>query len=276
MPYKTSVSIYDRISWIIIFVVSVIFFLPSEVKLKISGPISYFALFPLRGIATLRSTAAFTRAENQRLSQLACELALENARLKSGSRLDSAITVHNLVLIPCQIIARDITTLQRFFIINRGLSHGVSIGAPCIAPQGIVGKVIEVAEHQSLIQTILEPNFRTPILNSRTKEVAIAYPGDNELLKLDYVKPDADFKIGDTIITAGLGGLFPKGLMVGIVIDIPEQPVGIFKPVIVQPSVNIARLETVYIINKNKAAGLPENNNHWLENLQPLQIKVPE
>ncbi|MGB9741807.1 MAG: rod shape-determining protein MreC [candidate division WOR-3 bacterium] len=274
MSHKASISYRDRISWAIIILALIIAVLPTGVKFKICPPISTLVLFPLRGIAALRTVITANISENQRLSRLACELALENARLKSTSKTDTVLSTRQLTLMPAQIIVRDITTLKRFFIINKGKKHGVYPGAPCIAPPGIVGKVIATSEHQSLIQTILEPGFRIAVSNWRNGEVAMACPGDNDLLMLDYVKPDADFKVGDTVITSGLGGIFPKGLTVGVVIDIPERFSGVFRPVIVQPAVTITRLETVYIIIRANT-GLP-SDDHWLNNLQPVEIKLPE
>jgi rod shape-determining protein MreC len=274
MSRKVVGSLHDRVSWGVIFLTIIAVILPVRFKLKISQPISTFVLFPLRGIAAFKSTITVTQSENQRLSRVACELALENARLKSVLVADTVIVNRYLTLIPCKIIVRDITTLKRFFILNKGAKHGIYTGAACIAPQGIVGKVIATSEHQSLIQTILEPGFRIAVLNRRNGELAMAYPNKNDLLMLDYVKPDADFKIGDTIITSGLGGVFPRGLKVGVVIDIPESSATVFKPIIVQPAIAITRLETVYIITKT-AAGLPAYE-HWLDNLHPAEIKLSE
>jgi|YelNatPaOPRAMG01_1025707.scaffolds.fasta_scaffold02239_13 rod shape-determining protein MreC len=274
MPRKTPVSIQDRICWIIFFIVIVVIFLPSGIKLKITQPISLLALLPLRGIATLRNAITVANTENQRLSHIACELALENARLRSKTYSDSIIITNRyFALITCQIIARDFTTLKRFFILNKGKEEGIYVGAICIAPQGVVGKVIATSNHQSLVQTILDPGFRIAVSNSSNGEVAMAYPGTNDLLMLDYVKTDANFKIGDTIITSGLGGVFPKGLKVGFVIDISEQSSNAFKSVIVQPAVSLTQLTTVYIVIIKSP--IPAND-HWLDNLQPIEIKFPE
>jgi rod shape-determining protein MreC len=229
-------------------------------------------LLPLRGLNSLKMTVASLGAENRRLAQLAAQLALENARLKSSPPSQGTAPAAALKLIPAPVIARDLGTLKRFLTVSRGATCGVRIGSVALAPQGVVGKVIAVSAHQALVQTIFEPDFRVAVLNSRTRELAMARPGQENLLNLDYVSPDADYQPGDTIITSGLGGIFPKGLNIGTVKTVQNKPDALFKPVSVQPFVNITRLEQVFIL-AIPAESLPEG---WLENLKPAEIRIPE
>lgn len=272
MPYKPAVSKYDRISWGIIIFALVVNIIPPVSKLKLVHPLAETMLLPNRTIAFLKTFITRNRNLTQRLSQIACELAVENARLKSARNDTSIIAPGNANLLSSQIIARDLNTLKRFLLLNRGAVHKIRIGATAITPEGIVGRIIAVSPRQSLVQTILEPGFRIAVLNSRNGELAICRPKYNEdLLVLDYVNPDADFKIGDTILSSGLGGIFPKGLKIGIVIETPAAQ-DVFKKVYVKPFVTLSRVENIYIIVPNPPA---PNTNSPSESL-PFELSLPE
>lgn len=273
-PPKKIGSWQDRISWGILLISLIVYLLPPNTKIKIAAPFATVLLSPLRGIAALRTTFATITDDNNRLARLAAELALENARLKhflSIPESSMALSASSLQLLRARVIARDLTTLKRYLTISQGINSGVRIGSPVIVPEGIVGRVIAITPHQALVQTIFEPDFRVAVMNARSREIALARPAPGEKLVLDYVNKDADFQIGDTVVTSGLGGVFPKGLRLGLVVETPEPPDALFKPVSVKPFINISRVEHVFVIITPLA---PHDN--WLDNLQPSEIKIPE
>ncbi len=270
MPGKRVASIKDRISWVVILCCLFSLLLPVDLKLKITQPLATALFLPLRAIAALRTTIATLGTENRFLAQLAAELALENARLKSQPPPSVTMPVTKLIRAP--IIARDLGTLKRFLTVSRGELDGVRIGSVALAPDGIVGKVIAVSRHQALVQTIFEPDFRVAVMNSRTREVALVRPANENLLALDYVSPDADFAPNDTVITSGLGGIFPKGLRIGIVKTVENKEDALFQSVLIEPFVRITRLEQLFIL----CLALDSLPGGWLDNLKPEEIKIPE
>lgn len=267
------VSWQDRISWAILLTALVVYLLPHNTKMKIMSPLATVVLAPLRGIAFLHATISITSIDNSRLARLAAELALENARLKHYLSLpESSISLprNSLRLIPSRVIARDITTLKRFLTINRGLNDGVRVGTSVIVPEGVVGRVVAVSAHQALVGTIFEPDFRAAVMNARSREIGLARPTEEEIF-LDYANKNTDFKPGDTIVTSGLGGVFPPGLLIGVVIESREEPDALFKSIRIKPFVNITRIEQVFLIIA------PESlRDEWLDNLQPPEIKLPD
>lgn len=263
----------DRISWVILLTALVVYFLPRNTKMKITPPLATVVLAPLRGIAFLYATISTTSIDNARLARLAAELALENARLKHYVSLpESSMSPHrnSLRLIRSRVIARDITTLKRFLTVNRGLDDGVRVGTSAIVPEGVVGRVVAVSAHQALVGTIFEPDFRSAVMNTRSREIGLARPTEEEIF-LDYANKNADFKPGDTIVTSGMGGVFPQGLRIGVVMETHEEPDALFKSIRIKPFVNITRIEQVFLIIA------PESlRDEWLDNLQPPEIKMPD
>ncbi len=255
------VNWHDRVAWVLIGLALVILLLPRGAKVKISQPLATGLLYPLRVIAHWRFTITEMSAENRRLAQLSAQLTIENGYLRSvlESQRYKAPSLAPSALVRAQVIARDITTLKRYMVVSwsspltepdsapNPSAASPAPGAVVLTPDGVLGRVIAVEGNQALIQTILEPSFRMTVLNSRSRELAVAHPEGKGLLFLNYAKKEADFLPGDTILTAGLGGVFPKNLPVGLVVELPDEPSGLFKAVYARPFVDVTRVEQVFL-----------------------------
>jgi rod shape-determining protein MreC len=200
---------------------------------------------------------------------------VENARLQSASQTTGPEPRVSLALTRAPVIGRDLATFEHWLVISRGTLHGVRPGAPVVTPDGVCGMVIACGAHQSLVQTLLAPESRVAVLNLRTRVPALARPDRAGRLVLDYAPKESDFKMGDTVVTAGLGTVFPKGLGVGEVVAVPDRPDDLFKPVTIRPFADISRIEQVFVIS------LPENpdlgvETGWLENLARPEVGIPE
>jgi rod shape-determining protein MreC len=265
----------DRVAWLAILAGIVLLLLPHRLRLAVTQPFQAVLLAPLRLGAAVNQSLRDMSAENERLSLTAARLAVENARLESASQTAGPEPRVNLTLTRAQVISRDLTTFERWLVISRGTRHGVRPGAPVITPDGVCGKVIASGPHQSLVQTLLAPESRIAVLNLRSRIPALARPDRTGRLVLDYAPKESDFKIGDTVVTAGLGTVFPKGLRLGEVVAVPDRPEALFKPVTVRPFADVSRLEQVFVIC------LPENTDRdsmsgWLENTARPEVDIPD
>lgn len=220
---------------------------PRDWRLSISVPLQTFLLAPSRGVAVLRRLSADLRSENARLARLAADLAVENARL-SSPRPPSSEMPQQPEAILTTVIGRDPSTLRSWLIVDCGTNNGVATGCPVIAPAGVVGLVVAAGRNQALVQTLLNPATRVSVINRRSRVPALARHDGHDRVALDYVASDADFRVGDTIVTAGFGGVFPKSLHVGIVCAIPTSPGAMFQDVQVQPLADILRTEYVFVL----------------------------
>ena len=269
----------DRTAWLVIVVGLALLFFPHRLRIAIAEPLQAVLLAPLRlGNAVGRSLHD-RNAENERLSLLAVRLAVENARLESASRSasePSSLIPHPSPLITrAPVIGRDLATFEHWLIISRGANHGVRPGAPVVTPDGVCGKVIACGPHQSLVQTILAPESRVAVLNSRSRVPALARPDRAGRLVLDYAPKESDFRAGDTVVTAGLGTVFPKGLMLGEVIAVPDRPEALFKPVTIRPFADVSRVEQVFVLTLFEGAA-PDTATGWLENTALPEVSIPD
>ncbi len=238
-------------------------------------PFGVALLSPLRLGTAVSQSLRDTRAENERLSMLAVQLAVENARLESASHAAGVQPSVGLELVRAPVIGRDLTTFEHWLIISRGSLHGVRPGAPAITPDGVCGKVIACGPHQSLIQTLLAPESRIAVLNLRSRVPALARPDRAGRLFLDYVPKESDFKPGDTLVTAGIGTVFPKGLRLGEVVATPDRPEALFKPVTIRPFADVGRIEQVFVISIPEAAS-HDSGTGWLENTARPEVSIPD
>jgi rod shape-determining protein MreC len=264
----------DRVVWAVLLAGAGLLSLPHRTRLALTQPLQTMLLSPLRLAAGLGRTQQDLTAENARLALLAAQLAVENARLEATSRSDLPSPGTQVPLVRATVISRDLATFERFLVVSQGRSSGLRPALPVLTPDGVCGKVIEAGTHQSLVQTLLAPDARVAVVNSRTRVPALARPGRNGLLDLDYAPKESDFRVGDTIVTAGIGTVYPKGLKVGIVVAAPDRPEALFKPVTVKPLADIARVEYVFILCLPRQAGA--GSDGWLQNTASPEIAVPD
>jgi len=264
----------DRAAWLVILLGLVFLLIPHRLRIAAMQPLGAALLSPLRLGASVSQSLRATKAENERLSLLAVQLAVENARLQSASHAVGAQPSIGLALIRAPVIGRDLTTFEHWLIISRGSLHGVRPGAPVITPDGVCGKVVACGPHQSLVQTLLAPESRIAVLNLRSRVPALARPDRAGRLFLDYVPKESDFRLDDTLVTAGIGTVFPKGLRLGEVVAVPDRPEALFKPVTIRPFADVSRIEQVFVISAPEAAS-DDSGTGWLENTTRPEVRIP-
>ena len=193
-----------------------------------------------------RNENVVLRARIQQLEQEVdrrSELDIENARLRG--LLDFRRTLQGDVL-TARIIGRDATGLARTLVIDRGEADGVVKGAAALAPQGVVGQIFLASRHAARILLISDHNSGVDAVVERTRARGIVQ-GTVDGCGLKYVKRTEDVQVGDTVVTSGLDGIFPKGLPVGTVVSVDKRGQGLFQSAEVTPRVDFDRLEEVLV-----------------------------
>lgn len=131
--------------------------------------------------------------------------------------------------------------------ISRGLKNGVVVGMPVVTPAGVVGKIIRTGQEFSDLQLLTDPNFSIDVLIQRTRVRGVlrGLSGSRCTLSLNQ---NAEVKIGDTLISSGIVGGFPKGLPVGEVIRISYETDHVSQIITVEPWVDYRRVEEVFVV----------------------------
>jgi rod shape-determining protein MreC len=249
--------------------------LPRRTKLVATSPLQAVLLAPLRAGAEIRTRLTGLRAENARLARAAAELAVDNARLLAMVGARESIPSSSYPLVRASIIARDMATFQRYLVVVPQESGRVRPGEPALASAGVVGRCIASSGHQALVQTIHAPDCRVTVQSLRSRVPGLTRPEAGGMLLVDYVPKDADVVVNDTIITAGLGGVFPKGLRVGTVVSVPDRPGSMFKTILLRPFVDVTTVQEVFVLLLPDTTGLGARDR-WMENVRPLEVGIPE
>ncbi len=138
---------------------------------------------------------------------------------------------------------------QRRVVINRGTSSGVYVGMPVMTDTGLVGQVISVNYAFSRVLLLSDPLSAVPVINTRNQVRAIAVGNNNEdELIINNVPRSADFKTGDTLVTSGLGGVFPEGYPVATVTSVGISDSQPFASIKAHPTVDASTMRYVLLL----------------------------
>ena len=150
-----------------------------------------------------------------------------------------------------QIIAKEPTNWLNSLVINKGQKNGIVINQPVMSFSNLVGKVIEVASRTAKVLLISDANSRVVSLIQRTRVEGMLEGIGNGLCRIKYLPVNADVKLGDVVISAGVGGVYPKGLIIGNIESIRIERGGIYKSGIVKPVSLLSGLEEVLCLKSN-------------------------
>lgn len=192
------------------------------------------------------------------------EYQLENTRLRNllDYKEDHAQDFNIAV---AKVIARDPGNWYKTITINLGSQNGIEKNMPIITAEGLVGRVISVAPKTSDVLLILDHEGAVGAKIWETRDIPGVVEGNGDgssLLSMIYLPHDADIKIGQTIVTSGLGDIFPQGLRIGSIIEVENDESGLMKKAKIKPFANFSRLEEVLVILRVKntyAEELPES-----------------
>ncbi len=182
-------------------------------------------------------------AENARLE----EYRLENARLR---RLLDFQAGSEYPATAAEIIARDPGNWLGTVTIDKGTRHGVRRNMAVVTMEGVVGRVLSATSRTATVLLILDPRSAVGGMVQRTRTLVLVEgdPGRPGLCLVKSLTPDSDLQVGDRVLSSGLGGVYPKGLVIGEVAEVMPGKYGVGRAAYLKPVVDFARLEEVLII----------------------------
>ncbi len=192
------------------------------------------------------------RKEQQRLQLEALqteETARENVRLRQLLGWQQKIP-WKLKL--ASVVLRDPANWWRTVQIDLGTRDGIRVNLPVLTPEGLVGRISSVSLTRSQVVLIGDPDCKVAAqVESENHDEGViesAGPFDTSLLTLGYLSRDASFKPGQNVFTSGLGGIFPKGIPIGKIVDSHLVEYGLSTEARVKMGVNLSNLEEVWVL----------------------------
>ena len=226
----------------------------------VAKPTSY-----ITGIFSDIESLLNTYEENQRLKMRLEEFAVlqtkvhdlerENAKLQELNDKKDSLRDYNPI--HATVIARNPDQWEEKIILNKGSKHGVEKNMAVMTARGLVGKIILVTPYTSEVELLYtnNSNYRVSALVQAEKEDAHGliegFDAERNELVMKRIDSSKEVKVGEKVVSSGLGGIFPKGIPIGEITEVTTDDFGLTKMVYVKPSADFSLLDEVIIAKRS-------------------------
>ncbi|MBD3163365.1 MAG: hypothetical protein GF346_12870 [Candidatus Eisenbacteria bacterium] len=234
---------------------------PIEMRRAVSGALEWSVFLPARLVLGWGGRSLLTRLENQQLSEELTYDRLRVSRLEETARENEALrrmvgmtARAELRLVPARVVGRSADWSGEVLWAEHG--GGVVPGRAAVAPDGLVGRTVRVAEGRVWIETLWHRRLAVSVVDARSREQGILRwnPADPEELTIDPVPVQGDYRVGDPILTSGLGEIFPEGILVGHVVGADLNPRTQLKRIRVRPAVSRGDTRELFLVRERPPA----------------------
>jgi rod shape-determining protein MreC len=200
------------------------------------------------------------RQRNEELEAQNANLLLENVRLRE-IEVEAALLRDLLNLAQAnpsfdlqgahvvgREIARDPTNLQRYITLDVGREAGIARNMPVVTDQGLVGRIREVGNGWSRVLLIIDRSSSVNALTQSTRASGLVEGQVDDSLVMRSISQSDVVSVGDTVFTSGLGGNFPRQILIGQITEVDRKDYELYQTAVVQPTVDFDHLEVVLVI----------------------------
>ncbi len=233
---------------------------------KVSGAISE----KVRWFSSSFASASALKSENDELrAKLAdyenqlIDYGETRRKLRSYEKALGVKKEHSdFTLIPANVIGTDKADLFSSLVLDKGTGDDVALGDPVISGNHLVGIVKKVNPSDCVVHTLLNPTVNVGALESKTREGGFvttdAHQSESGKCMLRGLERSTQVMPGALVVTSGVGGLYPKGLLIGTVLQILESDVDLTAYAVLEPAVDYDALEDVFVITDFKGQGVEQ------------------
>jgi len=236
-----------------------------KVVLELAAPVQKSLSAFVERIANAWSRYIFLvnlQAENENLAKEISELKSKLILYQEGylelQRLHNLLAVkdnYDFKFITCRVIGREQFVFAKSILINKGTAHGVHVGMPVITGHGLIGRVIDASWHTAKVLLLIDESSNIAAIVQRNRTQGVVSGAGSRGCVLKYISKTQDVQEGDIIVSSGMGGVFPKGLMIGTVSSVDKQEAGLFLKINVAPSIDSSKLEEVLVLASTENEG---------------------
>jgi len=195
------------------------------------------------------------RTENERLRSRLAQLEEENLQYREAlvasdrlERIDKMRGETDLPMLPAEVASRELSPWYRSLLIDRGRSNDVHAGMPAVTEDGVVGLVTAASPHAARVMLLLDRQSAVDGMVQRSRARGIVRGIGTEELEFEYTAGSGDVQVGDTVMTSGLGGVYPKGLRIGEVVSATSEGNRLLQRARVRPAADFGRLEQLFVV----------------------------
>ncbi len=244
--FNSGVSVLKKISGYVVYPVI------SVVDVTADGISNFFSSFGNRMTLKSKLTAAEEKlAQLENVQSVADEVKAENERLLA--LFNESERYPEFEYKYAKVIVRSVDDYSATYTLNKGSQDGVKENMVVIASGGLAGKIVEVTDKNSTLLAITDSRCGIPALSEASRDMGVVKGVANSGTTLGYcvmseLPTNAIIKPGDTVITSGLGEVFPKGIVVGTITEVSNGSNSINSSAKLTPAVDFDHLESVLII----------------------------
>lgn len=224
----------------------------------ITSPVRYLGsavASPFNAVGNIFSNLTASQETLDELKQQNDELTAKVAELteaaETATRLQELVglqSTYNLQSTAARIVGLSSDAWTDTVTIDKGSADGLAINMPVASSAGVIGQIIEVSPNTATVRLLTDENSGISAMVQSTRAQGILQGQADGSLRLEYVATDVDVKVGDIIVTSGLGGVFPKGLPLGTVSSVDKQSSSVYYTIVVRAQASMENNEEVLVI----------------------------
>ena len=223
----------------------------SEVQRAVTGTVGTVGGLWV-GYVELQAVRAENESLRRELDAVRLQWQMDRAGAQRVRGLEALLGLRDaagLATVGARIIGSDATPYFRTVTIDRGRRDGVRPDAAVLSSAGVVGRVVDEPAHRaSRVQLLIDRNAAAGALVERSRVAGLVVgDADDRLLRMEYVSNLEDVEVGDTVVTSGSDGIYPKGFVIGDVTVVQRGP-GLYRTIHVRPRIRFGDLDEVLVI----------------------------
>jgi rod shape-determining protein MreC len=178
------------------------------------------------------------------------EMERENVRLKK--LLDFKTSVKGST-VPARIIGWDSSPWRKIMILDKGANEAIRENMTVIVPEGLVGRICEVGPETSKVILLSDLDSRLSAITANSRTQGVVAGNGSLKLEMKYLDLDSEVAVEEIVISSGVGGLYPKGIRIGKIVNLARDPNGLHQVGTIEPFVNFSKLEEVLCLERYQA-----------------------
>lgn len=210
---------------------------------------------PFQGIGNIFSnltadqqTLSDLKAENEQLRSRNAELEETNQSTQRLQGLLDLKNTYNLQSTGARVISGSTDSFNNTIVIDKGTSSGLAVGMPVVDSGGVIGQIIECSPTTSTVRLITDEKSGVAAMVQSSRAQGMLMGSASRQMTLNLINTNQKVAVGDTVVTSGLGGVFPKGLPLGKVTSVEAAPGSLYYTIVVEPYGNVSTNEEVMVI----------------------------
>ena len=210
---------------------------------------------PFQGIGNIfgnltadQQTLSDLRAENEQLRSRNAELEETNQSTQRLQGLLDLKNTYNLQSTGARVISGSTDSFNNTIMIDKGTTSGLAVGMPVVDSGGVIGQIIECGPTTSTVRLITDEKSGVAAMVQSSRAQGMLMGSASRQITLNLINTNQKVSVGDTVVTSGLGGVFPKGLPLGKVTSVEAAPGSLYYTIVIEPYGNVSTNEEVMVI----------------------------